>query len=225
MRTWKNIALVLAAVGVAIGVVACYRYFQRHRDLVETLQWMDQTYNPHEGGENFGQGHGWQIHYLTDTKTHTEKETQRFQTTFTRRGNTCRMSIHSETFPIGIFEDMPGTRTYTFNLGDIDPRSITVKTYDMHKDGLSCADPEEVRAFQLDCSNAEVEFNSRNAATEILSESVQTFTKLQGKDHEARETSKTSRAWFIVDDIEYSKRFVKALTHAVELCGGRVSKF
>jgi hypothetical protein len=38
------------------AVVFGYRAYSRHRDLAETLQWMDLTYNPHEGGENYGRG-------------------------------------------------------------------------------------------------------------------------------------------------------------------------
>jgi hypothetical protein len=53
----------LLKLGVALLVVALcgaaffgYHAYSRHRDLAETLQWMDLTYNPHEGGDNLGQG-------------------------------------------------------------------------------------------------------------------------------------------------------------------------
>lgn len=32
---------------------------ERDIDLADTLAWMDQTYNPYDGGSNYGRGHGW----------------------------------------------------------------------------------------------------------------------------------------------------------------------
>jgi len=54
---------------------------------------------------------------------------------------------------------------------------------------------------------------------------VRTFTKLTGKDHELKTVSKTNKCWLIVDDVSYAERLAKALKHAVDLCGGKASKF
>jgi hypothetical protein len=107
----------------------------------------------------------------------------------------------------------------------LDPDSIKVKTYDLHKDAFSCADPEQVDLYKLNCDNAEIEFLTRDGATAITEDMVKTYTKLTGKDHESRDVSKINKGWLIADDVPYAQRLVKALKHAVELCGGKTSKF
>ncbi len=80
-----------------LGSFLGYRAIAKHRDLQETLLWMDQTYNPHEGGDNFGQGHGWEIHYLR--KGNSEGGHSKIQAhTITHDGG-CNIVIHSETVP------------------------------------------------------------------------------------------------------------------------------
>ena len=79
--------------------------------------------------------------------------------------------------------------------------------------------------YELDCKNAEIEFLSRNGVTAISEERVKTFTKLTWTNHELRTSSKTNKCWLIVDDVNYAQRLAKALKHAVELCGGKTSKF
>ncbi len=54
MKWWKRIALSLAVIIFELGSFLAYRAIAKHRDLQETLLWMDQTYNPHEGGDNLG---------------------------------------------------------------------------------------------------------------------------------------------------------------------------
>jgi len=222
MNNWK----LLLGLGLAVACVATviiFRSVQRNRDLAETLLWMDQTYNPHEGGDNLGQGHGWEVHY--PQKGHAEEVTEEFKMTFTRLGG-CNIAINSETLPRGVFSDTPSINKYTVNLCDIDPESIKIKTFDLHsKDVFDCSDPEQVKLYELDCTNAEIVFLTRNGATSVSEESVETFTKLTGKDHEARTASKTNKCWLIVDDVAYAQRLAKALKHAVELCGGKPSKF
>jgi hypothetical protein len=223
MSKWKWFVLSLGVVAVCIAAVLVFRSIQRNRDLAETLLWMDQTYNPHDGGDNFGQGHGWEIHYLR--KGQVEEVTENFKMTFVRLGG-CNIAINSETLPEGIFSETPSTSRYTINLCDIDPGSIKIKTYDLHgKDVFDCSDPEQVKLYELNCLNAEIEFQTRNGATAISEERVKTFTKLTGASHEFRTSSKTNKCWLIVDDVNYAQRLAKALKHAVELCGGKVSKF
>jgi hypothetical protein len=223
VSNWKGALLLLGIVATGIAAVMVFRSVQRNRDLAETLLWMDQTYNPHEGGDNLGQGHGWETHYLQ--KGQVEEVTENFKMTFVRLGG-CNIVINSETLPRGIFSDTPSTSKYTINLCDIDPGSIKIKTYDLHsKDVFDCSDPEQVKSYELNCNNAEIEFLTRNGATAIGEERVETFTKLTGNSHEFRTASKTNKCWLIVDDVNYAQRLAKALKHAVELCGGKTSKF
>ncbi len=218
----KRITFAALVAAVAIGTFFGYRSYVRHRDLKETLLWMDETYNPHEGGDNLGRGRGWEIHYLQ--KGYTEEITERFRMSFTQNGS-CKVVVHSETLPEGVFSDTPSVSTYTFNLSDIDPESIKIKTHDLHKDVFDCADPEDVALYHLSCDNAEIEFKTRDDASVIDEQMVKTFTKLTGADHELRNASKTNKCWLVVNDVPYAQRLAKALKHAVELCGGTVSKF
>jgi hypothetical protein len=107
----------------------------------------------------------------------------------------------------------------------VDPDSIQIHKYDFHKDVGGCADAEEEQALSLDCTSAEVEFHTRNEVSKITEDSVTTYADLTGKDHEAQIHNKSSKGWFIVDDAAYAERFAKAFRHAVDLCGGKTSKF
>jgi hypothetical protein len=95
LKWWKLIAFSFAVLILGLGAFLTYRAITRHRDLKETLLWMDQTYNPHEGGDNLGQGHGWEIHYVRKSSMG-EEVTQKFNSTFTHDGR-CNLTIHSET--------------------------------------------------------------------------------------------------------------------------------
>jgi hypothetical protein len=211
---WLAISLTLLILG--LGVFFGYRALAKYRDFQETLKWMDQTYNPHEGGES----RGWEIHYTWNG--HTEEVSQKFNQTFTHDG--CKMVTRIETMAEGVYVELPGATTYTFNLRDIDPNSITVKTYDLHH-AYDCSDPEAVKAHDLSCDSAQVSFATANDAGTISDDTVRTYTKLTGADHESKSSSKTNKCWFIVNDVAYAQRFAKALKHAVELCGGKASRF
>jgi hypothetical protein len=222
MKLRRRVVLVVAIAVLGVSSFFAYRTIAKRRDLKETLLWIDQTYNPHEGGDNMGQGHGWEIHYLR--KGNVEEITQKFNTTVTLDSG-CNVVTRNETLPVGVYIELPSVTTYKFNLRDIDPDSIKIKTYDLHKDVFSCADPDEVKLFELNCDNAEIEFRTRNGATVINEDRVATFAKLTGSDHESRSASKTNKSWWLVDDVPYSQRLAKALKHAVELCGGQTSRF
>jgi hypothetical protein len=219
----KRLALPLAVVLVTMGSLFAYRVVAKHRDLNETMQWMDQTYNPHEGGENYGRGHGDETHYLRN-KLQTEDITQEFHQTFAYKGD-CTVVMHHDTVPVGVFRNVYTVGDYTFSLCDVDPNSIQIHKYDFHHDIGGCDDPEQVQLFSLDCTSAEVEFHTRNEVPKITEESVTTYAELTGKDHLAQIHRQSSKGWFIVDDAVYAERFAKALKHAVELCGGKGSKF
>jgi len=149
MKWWKRIALFLAVVILGVGSFLAYRAIAKRRDLRETLFWMEQTYNPHDGGANYGRGHGEETHYLEHSDTHTEEITEEFRETLVPNGD-CTIVLHHETVPIGIFKTVYGNGDYTVSLCDVDPDSIKIKTYDFHKDVFNCADPDEVRSYNLD---------------------------------------------------------------------------
>jgi hypothetical protein len=223
MLRMKWSALSVAVLILSLGAFYFYRAVAKHRDLQETLAWMDQTYNPHEGGDNLGQGHGWEVHYVQKYDRSYEV-TQKFRQTFASDG-ACKIVIHSETLPEGVYVDLPSVTTYTFNLCDIDPDSIKIETFDLRDDVFDCADPAAVKAHELTGDNAEVFFLVRNGATAINEEKVTTYMKLTGADHESKRRSKTNKSWLIVDDVPYAERLATALKHAVELCGGKASRF
>lgn len=222
MKWWKRILLSVAVVILGLGSFFVYRAVAKNRDLKETLQWMDQTYNPHEGGDNLGQGHGWEIHYVR--KDNDERITEKFGETISVDGS-CNITIHGETFPVGVYSEVPSTTSYKLNLRDIDPDTIKIKTYDLHKDVFSCADPEQVKLYDLNCDNAEIEFLTRNGATVISEDTLRTFTTQRGSDHQSKNVSRTNKAWLLVDDVPYAQRLAKAVKHSVELCGGQSSRF
>jgi hypothetical protein len=222
MKVWKTITLSVAAILLGIASFFAYRNIAKERDLKETLLWMDQTYNPHEGGDNSGQGHGWEIHYAR--KGDIEEVIDKFGQTLSQNG-TCDIVVHGTNPAVGAFRNISTETTYKFSLCDIDPNSIKITTYDLHKAGSNCADLNEVQLYNLSCDNAELEFLTRNGVAAVAEESVSTFLNLTGRDHENRTTSKANKAWLIVDDVPYARRLEKALKHAVELCGGKASKF
>ena len=216
----QTIAIVIIV--ALIGAFALYRQYQLKRDFAETIKWLDLTYNPHDGGEHFGQGHGYQIHYML--RNGIEEVAEKFQSTF-KQLDGCNIRIDSETYAVGVFVKVPSVTHSRINLCDIDPHSIRIKTYDFHKDIGDCSDPDEVTAMKLDCHEAEVEFATRDGRPAIDEERTDTFTDLSGPEHELKSHSKTTKLSFNVDDAEYAKRFANAFRHAVELCGGKPSKF
>lgn len=215
--------LIISLLIVGIASVFAYRAYSRHRDLVETMAWMDQTYNPHEGGENWGSGHGDETHYLRNA-TQTEDITKEFHQTLTYKGG-CTLVIHHETVPVGVYRNVYSKGDYTLSLCDVDPSTIKIDRFDFHKDVGGCDDPEMVSTLSLNCTSAEVEFHTWNEIPKIKDNRVTTFAELTGKDHESKGSDLSSKGWFIVDDVHYAERFAKALKHAVELCGGKQSKF
>lgn len=224
MKSWKWLALSVIVTLVGLSSFLTYRAIAKHRDLAETLQWMEQTYNPHDGGANYGHGHGDETHYLEHSGTQAEEITEEFQETFATQGG-CTLVLHHETVPIGVFKSVYTNGDYTLSLGDVDPNSIKIKTYDFHKDVFNCADSNEVKLYDLNCGSAEIEFQTRNEAPKIKDDGVTIYAELKGKDHEAQIHEQVSEGWFSVDDATYARRFAKAFRHAVELCGGKASRF
>lgn len=207
----KSVVIVL----MAVSITGCAKP-QQGPSLSETTTWMEQSYNPRDGGSNYGLGYGMQTHYLNG------KMTQQFQETLSCIQ--CKVTLHNHTSPIGIFADVHSDYTLTFSFRDVDPQSIKIHRYDSNKVG-NCADPQEVQLFSLNCDQAEITFSARNDAAVIDDDSLTIYEKLQGSDHELRQKTKMSNATIIMDDVEYANRFAAALKHAIELCGGKPSAF
>jgi hypothetical protein len=171
---------------------------------------MDQTYNPHDGGHNFGKGHGSVI-ASTDTGEIT------IRVSFVRMGG-CKILIKES------WDENP-IATYTLTLCDIDPMSIKITT------ALAVRKPSS-RFYDLNCdcdSAGSIEFLTTDGAPVITEEEMGINEEdLRSRAQEMRpekRTSKTNKAALLVDDAAYAQRLAKALKRAVELCGGKRSKF
>jgi hypothetical protein len=181
----------------------------------DTLAWMDSTYNDHGAAGGSG-GYGINEDDDPGTGFPIRKTIQ----SFTYDG--CNITIQFDDLDfdhasIGI--ETKGT--HTFNLGDIDPASITTSTADSENAGMSC----DLAVVNGHCDEAVIQFETRNRQPVIRTASKTIYAKLRGRDHENAGTSTGySSAWF-VGDVEYAKRFETAFRHAVALCGGMRSTF
>jgi hypothetical protein len=197
--------------------------------LSDTLEWMDNTYNPHEGvSEAYGHGKtGWYAPVQQSSQASAISEYLVSGSTETFSANGCQISLRFQGNPsASTSAEILNLSLYTFKLGDMNPQSIKVNTYS-HMGGFRCEnyDPEQLKDYQMNCDHAEITLSTRNAAPLIDEESHATFIKLKGTDHESSSKSRGSSAFFEVDDVEYAARFAKALRKAVELCGGKASPY
>lgn len=184
-------------------------------ELTETLAWMDNTYNPHkEVSGAYGHGH---------TRWYAPKEVLASAVTETFTHDGCRMSLNIQDDPATHGEILI-TSTYTFNLHDINPQSIKMSTF-THTGGLNCEFLKESNLNPQDCDQAEIVFLTHNEAPLIDEYIDAIYVNLKGSDHETKTSSKGTRAYFKVDNIEYASRFAKAFRKAVELCGGKPEPF
>ena len=91
-------------------------------ELSETLAWMDNSYNSHpdvSGAYGHGRTRSYQHEVLWSGSTET----------FTY--NSCQMTLHFEEDPAAkVYETMVSSLSYTFNLRDINPQSISMSTFD-----------------------------------------------------------------------------------------------
>lgn len=212
VRNWRTLVLWVGIIVVCVATIIIVRSVQRHRELAETLLWMEQTYNSHDGGHNFGRGHGSVVVVPGDTGEIT------INMSLVRLGG-CKITIKE-------FSDENPVATYTLSLCDIDPVSIHLTIFDARESGVAdrtCADPENVTIYHLNCDNAEIGFLTTDGAPVITEEEVR-YSGAQEMRIEQR-TSKTNRAGLLVDDPAYAQRLAKGLKRAVELCGGKPSKF
>jgi hypothetical protein len=180
--------------------------------LTDTLAWMDATYNPHNANGG-SYGHGLMEFYLSGKLAKRETET------FSYDG--CQMTLHRVQDPnSAAYSEMASSDVDSFNLGNIDPASIKMIRQASTAYGLSCD-----LVPDLPCDTAEIDLETYDQAPLIEESDHTIFPKLQGKDHESEFKGKTFVTLFLVDDVNYATRFVEALRHAVELCGGKPSPF
>lgn len=206
----------------ALLLVAC----QLHKsELDETLEWMDNTYNPHEKVSG-AYGHGQSAWYASDKSAASgEFMSSGVRETFTHRG--CDMTLRAEDLPEAQKSRVILTSCkMTFNLRDIDPSSIKVGARS-HLGDFSCeADADGQKSIMAEnCDHAEMSFSTRNAAGLIQEEWVNVYQQLTGADHENRNSGESNSSYFEFDDPEYAKRFANAFAHAIKLCGGAPSSF
>jgi hypothetical protein len=177
--------------------------------LEDTFKWMDQTYNGGRRGlfQQSTRDGKLYVAYLEDF-------------TYTQ----CSISHTVKELPDSKGAKYVRTQSNVevFNLRDIDPTTVKVIPFDSTA-GTSCLDPDEVKRSKLSCDGqAEVRFSTRNEAPKINYHSVTIFPGIPENkpNHKLDQTGTQSYAAFSMYDTAYAKRFAKAFSHAVELCGG-----
>jgi hypothetical protein len=192
-------------------------------ELDETLEWMDNTYNPHPNILG-AYGHGRTAWYVPQTVNGERSEFMASGLTETFTYSDCDFTLKTEDNPLAQkSQEILSKATLSFNLRDIDPSSIKVSARS-HLGDFPCEDySEEQRAAT--CDHAEMGFKTRNEAGLISEDWDTIYVKLTGTDHETKSTNKSSSAYFEFNEVEYAGRFAKAFAHAIQLCGGKPSPF
>lgn len=211
---------------VIVLTSCCFTACARHEgpSLSDTLVWMDNTYNPHSD-RGLAHGHGKTGWYSPSDPNEGNGESLAYGSNETFTYDGCHLTLHvQENAAATALKDAYSEDLYRFNLGDVDPQSIKINTY-AHSGGSPCDNYVPDVQVELNCDHAEITFVARSESPLIEETSRTIFPKLQGDQHELHYKSKTSEAYFEVDDLDYAKRFAKALRYAVELCGGKPSTF
>jgi len=212
------------AIALVLVISSCTPY---KSEVGETLEWMDNTYNPREGtSAAYGNGKvGWNAP-TESTKGEfagVERLASGLIETFTYKG--CRITLRVEDDRASLaHNDVYGTTNYAFELKDIDPQSVKITTLS-HEGGFECDNYQGVLREYVNCDHAEIAFSTRLAAPLIDEDRHTVFAKLTGADHESNFKSKGTSGFFGVDDIEYAGRLANAFAHAVQLAGGRSLPF
>jgi hypothetical protein len=147
----------------------------RDGELSDTLAWMDNTYNRHDGALG-ALGHGRMGWYDSNSNGQADEYLVFGSTeTFTHDG--CQMGLHIQGDPYAVASrEAWHASVRTFNLRDINPQSIKVSTYS-HRGGLRCDDydPEERQRYSMNCDHAVIAFSTHSEAPLIDEESHTTF--------------------------------------------------
>jgi hypothetical protein len=178
---------------------------------------MDNTFNPHK--EMDSAGHGRAGRYSSSGAREPEYADWVSTQTFTYDG--CDLVLRDIADPAArASQSMKMDLSYAFKLQDMDPKSVSVEPL-THFTGSRCAGlkAEEIER-EGGCDHATVMLTTRTGAPLVSRTIETTFPQLQGKDHFTVIKDKTAHVTFHVYDAEYANRFAKAVSQAVELCGG-----
>jgi len=197
MRSGLSVKLLLGISIVLIATLSSAQQRTSDSELSETLAWMDNTYNPHPDVSGaYGHGRtGW--YAPKNGSAHEEVFVSGSNETFTYDG--CQMTLRVEDDRAAeTSKKVYVSLSYSFNLG---------------------------YSADMDCDHAEIAFKTRPEAPlmDIYSNAI--YPELEGSDHESKSSSKANTAYFMVNDVEYANRLMKAFRHAVELCGGKPEPF
>jgi len=190
---------------------------KQNRKLSDDLSWMNNTYNPNDGNGGIGQGKsGW---YVPSRNSGTEKFAAGTIQTFASDG--CQITTWTEDDPSAEAREMYTFITLRFNLHDIDPGTVKLKTFS-HNGGLDCGQfsAEEREAMQLDCDHAELVARTRNASADVEEDYHAVYPKLTGPEHDTYSKSKSSEVYFEIGNVDYANHFATAFRDAVIQCGG-----
>jgi hypothetical protein len=225
MRSGPSLKLLAVFTGIAMGLGATLTVSAQQQTsdggLSETLVWMDNSYNPHPGVSG-AYGHGLTGWYTPKIGGRPFEEVLASGSNETFTYNGCQMTLHIEDDRAAEeAKDIYASVSYSFNLRDINPQSIKMSTIS-HSGGFYC---EAFPGANMDCDHAEIAFKTHLEAPLIDEDWDTIYPKYQGSEHESKRSSKVNEASFMVNDVEYAKRLMKAYRHAVELCGGKPEPF
>jgi hypothetical protein len=190
----------------------------KDQKLVDDLQWMDNTYNPHEGVSG-SHGHGktgWYNRVEHGSDVLASGNIQTF------KSDGCSFELHGEDNPEDlVHKKLVNKWQFNFSLHDLDPDSMKVKTYS-HYGGFDCEEmgTEALESTGNKCDYAELTIVTRNSAPLVKEVWQSTYPNLTGNDHQSASTKKATEVWFVIDDVEYAKKFADVLKDAIKRCGG-----
>lgn len=191
-------------IGIALFVlVGC-----KDSKLADDPEWLNNTYNLQAHGMS-----GWHVRG-------SEKLGRGTIDSFTNDG--CRFEFHINDNSVSSeSSEILTSMILKFNLRDIDPDSVNVKTY-THYGGFNCATytPEQIDAMGLNCDYAEMTASTRNAKPVVEGQTRTTYLKLTGKDHETLGNDRGHEVFLGFDDPEYAKKFASVFQDAIRRCGG-----
>jgi hypothetical protein len=192
---------------------------KENHQLIDDFAWMNNTYNPHKEISG-ARGHGATGWYSHNVKENTELLEFGTIETFSNEG--CKFSIRNEPdMAARLLHEIHSDSMSSVDLHDIDPNSITVKTFS-HYGGFACDQhsQNERNKMNMNCDHAEMVAVTRNAEPLVSVESHTIWEKMVGKDHVAHGKEKASKIDFEFDDIDYANKFTNVFRDAVKLCGG-----
>lgn len=216
----QNTALFCLAFAVSLSV-ACTRSHSspsqaEQPDLKETIEWINQTYNPLPGEISY-KNHGVYESQVVENGIYVTIDRKR---TILRLDG-CFATIEGKQDPNWrLSTDMVSSETEAFSLADIDPSRIKVEKIASTAAATLCD-----AAPTFTCDEALIGLHTRNQKQAIKTHRVAEFPKLAGADHMSISDSMDDSAVLWVNDLEYLPRLVTALKNGIELCGGKPSSF